>query len=143
MRTIKNVRFWAKMPKGPEREVARQCEWFRRALDARCSEERGVAKSVSASLDFVESFVSNLKRGDRSPDFKTACHVAYHFKTNLIDFLLEGRSLAEPEYKTGEKPPARLVAARLRLDDLWHSGDRKTLALVERLLEAVEASEAM
>jgi len=141
VKTIKSVRAWRTL-KGAERDVARQCEWFRQALNARCAEARGTAKSVSASLDFVESFVSNLRRGERTPDFKTACHVAWHFKTNIIDFLEEGRSLAEPEYKNGAKPPARLVAARQRLDALWHSGDRRTLALVEKLLEAVETSEA-
>lgn len=85
--------------RGSEREVFKQAEWFRTAIDHACIEGgRGTARELAISLGFSEAAVCNLRKGTRTADIKTAFRIALHFGQPLHEFLMMGRDLAEGKY---------------------------------------------
>jgi transcriptional regulator with XRE-family HTH domain len=95
-----DTRRW-KHYEGKEREIMRQCEWFRTALEHHCREGgRGTQSDLSREVGYAHpSMVSWLVKGLRTPDFKQAVSIAYYFGTDLISFLEEGRQLSERPYQ--------------------------------------------
>ena len=103
-----NTLKWRQM-QGIEREVFRQAEWFRAAIDQACIEGgRGAARELAIRLDFSEAAICNLRKGSRTPDIKTAFRIALHFGHPLHEFLMIGRELAEG----GPMATRRKVAVR-------------------------------
>ena len=127
-----NPKDWKKQ-KGTAREVYRQLEWFRRAVDERCSAgggRSGVALELAHGISNTQGFVSLLRSGHRLPDFETACKVALYFGQPLADFLEEGRDVSE-----GVDVGGRLSRGRQLLGRIVQHGDKRTIEMVLGLLK--------
>jgi transcriptional regulator with XRE-family HTH domain len=107
-----DTRRWRKY-EGKDREIMRQCEWFRAALVHYCREGGwGTQSELSREVGYAHpSMVTWLIQGLRTADFKQAVNIAYYFGVDLIEFLEEGKKLSE-----------RPFAKRRRVDSVASGG---------------------
>ena len=118
-----DTRSWKKAT-GRHREVMRQAEWFRAALEHHCRRAgRGTQADITREVGYKhQSMLTWLKKGLRTPDFKQAVKIAYYFGTDLISFLEEGRQLCERPYKTRRRMDSVLPAGRQEQDKIFRQG---------------------
>ena len=119
--------------RGRDRDVYRQLEWFRAAVDYRCNEDgarSGIALGLAVGCDVSQGFISLLRYGHRLPDFETATKIANHFGMTLVDFIEEGRELSEG-YDVG----GNLTQARSLTGKIMREGDYKTQEMILSLLQ--------
>ena len=91
-----NCRDWMKRKDPYERAAYRQGEEFRLALQDACEGAgHGVQRALATDIEKHETYVANILKGRRVPDFKVCCAVAYYFNSDLATFLQRGKALAE------------------------------------------------
>ena len=112
-----NTRAWRKYT-GQYREVMRQSEYFRAALEYHVNQAgRGVRKELSERVGYkYQSMVSNILTGIRTADYRQCIRIALFFGMDLISFLELGRDLVERE---------RTPTKRRRMDRKLPRGRRK------------------
>ena len=120
-----DTRNWRKF-EGKYREIMRQCEWFRAALEHHCRlGGRGTQADLSREVGYAHpSMVTWLVQGLRTADFKQAVNIALYFGTDLISFLEEGRQLSERPYQKRRRVDRFAQGGWIDADEILRPGRR-------------------